>query len=456
MWDHLPRAMQQRIIALKLRFFVIDASKVAQDVGLRGRTNTVLQTCFFAISGVLPQDEAISHIKNSIRKTYGRRGEEVVRRNFQAVDDTLARLFEVRLPADATSRFERPPIVPASAPEFVREVTARMMEGLGDEIPVSPMPVDGTFPSGTAAWEKRNIAEQVPVWEPDLCVQCGQCSFVCPALGDPRQILRRGPPRRRAGRIQVGADQRARLPRCALHAAVLGRGLHRLRPVHRGLPGAQPGRSRTRRRSTCATSCRCWTRNGATSTSSKACRSTTARGSISPMCAACSFWSRCSSFPAPAPAAARRPYLKLLSQLFGDRMMVANATGCSSIYGGNLPVTPWSKNQEGRGPAWSNSLFEDNAEFGLGFRLAADKHLELATSLARSLAPKLGAELVEAILTAPQLRESEIRAQRARVADADRAAACAGRRSRGEGPAVGGRSSGPPQHLDRRRRRLGL
>ena len=179
-WDHLPHAMQKRMIALKLRFFVIDASKVAQDVGLRGRTNTVLQTCFFAISGVMPQEEAISHIKASIRKTYGRRGEDVVRRNFQAVDDTLARLFEVRLPLNATSRFERPPIVPAHAPLFVREVTARMMEGLGDDIPVSLMPIDGTFPSGTAAWEKRNIAEQVPVWEPDLCVQCGQCSFVCP------------------------------------------------------------------------------------------------------------------------------------------------------------------------------------------------------------------------------------------------------------------------------------
>src|SRR5208282_3535815 len=179
-WDHLPHAMQKRMIALKLRFFVIDASKVAQDVGLRGRTNTVLQTCFFAISGVMPQEVAISHIKASIRKTYGRRGEDVVRRNFQAVDDTLARLFEVKLPAAATSRFERPPIVPASAPDFVRRVTATMMEGLGDEIPVSAMPVDGTFPSGTAVWEKRNIAEQVPVWEPELCVQCGQCSFVCP------------------------------------------------------------------------------------------------------------------------------------------------------------------------------------------------------------------------------------------------------------------------------------
>jgi pyruvate-ferredoxin/flavodoxin oxidoreductase len=179
-WDHLPHAMQRRMLELKLRFFVIDASKVAVDVGLRGRANTVLQTCFFAISGVLPQEAAIRHIKESIRKTYGRRGEDVVRRNFQAVDDTLVRLFEVRLPSDATSQFERPPVVPASAPDFVRRVTARMMEGMGDQIPVSDMPIDGTFPSGTAAWERRNVAELVPVWEPELCVQCGQCSFVCP------------------------------------------------------------------------------------------------------------------------------------------------------------------------------------------------------------------------------------------------------------------------------------
>ena len=243
-WDHLPRAMQQRMLALKLRFFVIDASKVALDVGLRGRTNTILQTCFFAISGVLPQEVAIRHIKTAIRKTYGRRGEEVVRRNFQAVDDTLSRLFEVTLPSKATSQFERPPIVPANAPEFVREVTARMMEGLGDTIPVSAMPIDGTFPSGTAAWERRNIAEQVPVWDPELCVQCGQCSFVCP-----HSVIRAK--YYDADRLDGAPDgfksapfNAAWLPRRALHAAVLGRGLHWLRALHRGVPSAELGRAR--------------------------------------------------------------------------------------------------------------------------------------------------------------------------------------------------------------------
>ena len=179
-WDRLPRSMQRQIIERKLRLFVIDASKAAQDVGLRGRTNTILQTCFFAISGVLPKDDAIRRIKESIRKTYGGKGEEIVRRNFQAVDDTLARLSEVKVPRSAESRWDRAPLVPDSAPAFVRKVTALMLEGRGDEIPVSAMPVDGTFPCATSAWEKRNIADVVPVWEPDICVQCGQCSFVCP------------------------------------------------------------------------------------------------------------------------------------------------------------------------------------------------------------------------------------------------------------------------------------
>ena len=414
-WDHLPHAMQKRMIALKLRFFVIDASKVAQDVGLRGRTNTVLQTCFFAISGVMPQEEAISHIKASIRKTYGRRGEEVVRRNFQAVDDTLARLFEVRLPLNATSRFERPPIVPAHAPLFVREVTARMMEGLGDDIPVSLMPVDGTFPSGTAAWEKRNIAEQVPVWEPDLCVQCGQCSFVCP-----HSVIRAK---------YYDADKLAGAPDGFKSAPINARGFPDVRFTLQFWVEDCTGCG------LCTEAC------PALSPVEPEMKAINLRDKL-PLLAAeklnleffqglpindrarvdfanvrgVQYLEPLFEFSGACGGCGETPYLKLLSQLFGDRMMVANATGCSSIYGGNLPVTPWSKNREGRGPAWSNSLFEDNAEFGLGFRLAADKHLELATTLARGLAPKLGAELVEAILAAPQRRESEIQAQRARVA----------------------------------------
>jgi pyruvate-ferredoxin/flavodoxin oxidoreductase len=413
-WNYLPRAMQQRMIDLRLRFFVIDASKVAQDVGLRGRTNTVLQTCFFAISGVLPKDAAIRHIKESIRKTYGRRGEDVVRRNFQAVDDTLAQLFEVRIPSDATSRFERPPIVPASAPDFVRRVTARMMEGLGDTIPVSAMPIDGTYPSGTAAWEKRNIAEQVPVWEPELCVQCGQCSFVCPhsvirAKYYDADKLAGAPDSFKSAPINVRGFPDVRFTLQFWVEDCTGCGLcteacPALSPVDSGtkainLRDKQPLVEAERRNIAFFETLPINDRARVDFANVRGVQYLEPLFEFSGACGGCG----------------ETPYLKLLSQLFGDRMMVANATGCSSIYGGNLPVTPWTKNQEGRGPAWSNSLFEDNAEFGLGFRLAADKHLELATTLARTLAPKLGAELVDAILAAPQLHESEIRAQHARV-----------------------------------------
>jgi pyruvate-ferredoxin/flavodoxin oxidoreductase len=414
-WDKLPRALQKRMLELKVRFFVIDASKVAADVGLRGRANTVLQTCFFAISGVLPQEAAIRHIKASIKKTYGRRGEEVVRRNFQAVDDTLARLSEVRLPTQATSHFERPPVVPASAPDFVRRVTARMMEGLGDEIPVSAMPIDGTFPSGTAAWERRNIADEVPVWEPDLCVQCGQCSFVCPhsvirAKYYDADRLTGAPAGFKSAPINVRGFPDVRFTLQFWVEDCTGCGLcteacPALSPVipdHKAinLRDKAPLLETERRNIDFFQSLPINDRARVDFANVRGVQYLEPLFEFSGACGGCG----------------ETPYLKLLSQLFGDRMMVANATGCSSIYGGNLPVTPWTKNQEGRGPAWSNSLFEDNAEFGLGFRLAADKHLELATTLAGELAPKLGADLVRAILTAPQLQESEIRAQHARVA----------------------------------------
>jgi pyruvate-ferredoxin/flavodoxin oxidoreductase len=414
-WDHLPLAMQKRMLELKLRFFVIDASKVAVDVGLRGRANTVLQTCFFAISGVLPRDKAIHHIKEAIRETYGRRGEEVVRRNFQAVDDALVRLFEVPLPTEATSHFERSPTVPDIAPDFVRRVTARMMEGLGDKIPVSAMPIDGTFPSGTAAWERRNIAEQVPVWEPELCVQCGQCSFVCP-----HSVIRAK---------YYDADRLIGAPESFKSAPINVRGFPDVRFTLQFWVEDCTG---------CALCTEACPALSPTDPTTKAINlrdkgplleaekhnidffrtlpiNDRARVDFANV-RGVQYLEPLFEFSGACAGCGETPYLKLLSQLFGDRMMVANATGCSSIYGGNMPVTPWAKNHEGRGPAWSNSLFEDNAEFGLGFRLAADQHLELATTLARTLAPKLGAELVEAILTAPQLQESEIRVQRGRVA----------------------------------------
>jgi len=415
-WSHLPRSVQGRIIERRLRFFVIDATSVAEAVGLRSRTNTVLQTCFFALSGVLPREAAIAQIKNAIRKTYGSKGEEVVQQNFRAVDGTLSRLHEVTVPQAPTSAFDRPPPVPAQAPEFVQRVTARMFEGLGDDIPVSLMPADGTFPSGTAIWEKRNVADEVPVWRSDLCVQCGQCSFVCP-----HSVIR-------AKYYDVSRLEAA--PSSFKSAPVAARGYPDIRftlqfyvedctgcglcieacpahsPVEPGIKAINLERKALlvageRANITFFEELPVNDRARVDFANVRGVQFLEPLFAFSGACAGCG----------------ETPYLKLLSQLFGDRLMVANATGCSSIYGANLPVTPWGKNAEGRGPAWSNSLFEDDAEFGFGFRLAADKHLELAKDRLRSLAAELGENLVEAILKAPQVRESEIRAQRARVAE---------------------------------------
>jgi pyruvate-ferredoxin/flavodoxin oxidoreductase len=410
-WDHLPRSMQIRIIELGARLFVIDASRVAQDVGLRGRTNTVLQTCFFAISGVLPRERAIGHIKEAIRKSYGVKGEAIVQANFRAVDDTLERLFEVTVPKTATSRLDRAPSVPDHAPEFVRTVTAAMLEGRGDEIPVSRMPVDGTWPSGTAIWEKRNIADAVPLWNAETCIQCGQCSFVCPH-----------------GVIQARYFDRARLADAPA--------AFRSAPINvRGFPDVQFALDFAIEDCTgcalCVEACPVVPVKSLAMQDKEpllpAAHANNAFFAALPVndrarvdfanVRGVQFLEPLFAFSGACAGCGETPYLKLLSQLFGDRLQIANATGCSSIYGGNLPVTPWSANREGRGPAWSNSLFEDNAEFGLGYRLAADKHLEMAQQLARKMAPALGADLVEAALAAPQVRESEIRAQRARVGE---------------------------------------
>jgi pyruvate-ferredoxin/flavodoxin oxidoreductase len=415
-WNHLPRSMQRQIIERKLRFFVIDASKAAQEVGLRGRTNTILQTCFFAISGVLPRDEAIIRIKESIRKTYAEKGEEVLRRNFRAVDGTLDRLHEVKVPADATSRWDRAPVVPAEAPEFVRSLIAKMFEARGDEIPVSLIPVDGTFPSGTAAFEKRNLADSVPVWEPDICIQCGQCSFVCPhavirAKYNHADKFDGAPATFKSAPINVRGFPDVRFSLQFYVEDCTGCGLCvEICPAHSAtepdlkainmrdrLPLIEPERRNVAFFEALPVNDR-------------------ARVDFANV-RGVQFLEPLFEFSGACAGCGETPYLKLLSQLFGDRAQIANATGCSSIYGGNLPVTPWTKNQEGRGPAWSNSLFEDNAEFGLGFRLAADKHLELAKTLAKGLRNKLGAALVDEILSAPQVQESEIRAQRARVAE---------------------------------------
>ncbi|MDE3157129.1 MAG: pyruvate:ferredoxin (flavodoxin) oxidoreductase [Acidobacteriota bacterium] len=414
-WDELPRPVQRQIIEKRLRLFVIDATRVAQEVGLGNRTNTVLQTCFFAISGVLPRADAIDRIKEAIRKTYGAKGDRVVQQNFEAVDRTLSRLHEVAVPARVTSTAERPPTVPADAPAFVRAVTARMFEGLGDTIPVSLLPADGTFPSGTAAFEKRNVSDEVPVWQPALCIQCGQCSFVCP-----HSVIR--------ARYYDG-DRLHEAPATFKSAPVNARGYPGVRFSLQFYVEDCTGCG------LCVEVCPAVSPEDA---SVKAINLDAKAPLVAAERANIAFFERLPvndrarvdfanargvqfleplfEFSGACAGCGETPYLRLLSQLFGDRLMVANATGCSSIYGGNLPVTPWTVNHEGRGPAWSNSLFEDDAEFGLGFRLAADKHLDLARGLLGGLREELGEGFVEAILTAPQIRESEIRAQRIRVA----------------------------------------
>jgi pyruvate-ferredoxin/flavodoxin oxidoreductase len=415
-WDRLPRPVQQQIIDQRLKFFVIDASRVAREAGLKTRVNTVLQTCFFAISGILPKDEAIEQIKKSIRKTYAAKGEAVLRQNFQAVEHTLAHLFQVEVPDTAGSRLERASPVPDDAPTFVRNVTARMLLGLGDEIPVSLLPIDGTYPSGTAAWEKRNISDLVPAWEPDICIQCGRCSFVCPhsvirAKYYDEGRLKGAPPAFKSAPINARGYPEARFTLQSYVEDCTGCGL-----CVEVCPAFSPTEAGVK----------------AINLKPKAPLLEVERANIAfferlPVnerarvdfanVRGIQFLEPLFEFSGACAGCGETPYLKLLSQLFGDRMMVANATGCSSIYGANLPVTPWTRNHEGRGPAWSNSLFEDNAEFGLGFRLAADKHLELATTLLESLAPVLGDSFVTEILTATQVQESEIRAQRIRVAE---------------------------------------
>lgn len=415
-WADLPRLAQRHIVEKRLRFFVIDASKVAADVGLGTRTNTVLQTCFFAISGVVPRDAAIAQIKEAIRATYAHKGEAVIARNFAAVDGTLDRLFEVAVPAAVSSRGEPPPVVPPSAPEFVRRVTAPLLESRGDELPVSLLPADGTFPLGTAAYEKRNIADDVPVWRDDLCIQCGQCAFVCPhAVIRSRyyheDALASAPPDFKSAPVNARGYPEARYTLqlyvedctgCALCVEVCPATSPR-EPGVKALTMAPkaPLLAAERANVTFFETLPVNDRARVDFENVRGVQFLQPLFEFSGACAGCG----------------ETPYLKLLSQLFGDRAQIANATGCSSIYGGNLPVTPWTTDAEGRGPAWSNSLFEDNAEFGLGFRLAADMHLDRARTLLRELAPRVGPELADAILTAPQVQESEIRAQRRRIAE---------------------------------------
>jgi pyruvate-ferredoxin/flavodoxin oxidoreductase len=421
-WDALPRPVQEKILAKQVDVYAIDAGRIAREAGLAGRTNTVLQTCFFAISGVLPRDEAIAKIKSAIVKTYGRRGAEVVERNHAAVDRALDGLHRIEVPDRVTSAREMPPLVPAGAPEFVRTVTAAMMAGRGDDLPVSALPADGTYPSGTTAYEKRNISDLVAQWDPDLCIQCGNCSFVCPhsvirstyydqslLAGAPEEFRSapldaRGLPDTRFT-LQVYVEDCTGCELCVQACPVsapggaVGPGGYEHKAIN--LAAREPLVAAERENIAFF------------ETLPVADRSRVDFGTVR----GTQFLQPLFEFSGACAGCGETPYLKLLSQLFGDRLLVANATGCSSIYGGNLPTTPWTTGPDGRGPAWSNSLFEDNAEFGLGFRLAADRHAELARGRLTELRDVVGAELVDEILDAPQLRESELRAQRERVAE---------------------------------------
>ena len=413
-WDKLPRHIQKQIIEKKLKFFVIDGYKVASQTGMGNRVNTIMQTCFFAISGVLPREDAIAAIKNSIKKTYGKKGEEVVRKNFDAVDKTLANLFAVTVPSSVTSTIEMPPVVSEQAPDFVRNVTAKIIEGLGDALPVSSMPLDGTFPTGTAKWEKRNIAMDIPVWESDLCIQCNKCALVCPHAAIRVKVydqsyLASAPPTFKSMdykgleykgmkyTVQVAPEDCTGCELCVEVCPAKSKTEVKRKSIN--MKPQQPLREPERANFEFFLSL--------PETDRRNVKVETVKGS--------QFFQPLFEFSGACSGCGETPYVRLASQLFGDRMVVANATGCSSIYGGNLPTTPWTKNDDGRGPAWSNSLFEDNAEFGLGMRLTIDKHTEMAKDLLAGFSSVVGDAFVKEILAADQSDEAGIVAQRERV-----------------------------------------
>ncbi len=414
-WDQLPREVQRDIIAKKLRFYTIDGQKVAEEADMGRHINTIMQTCFFAISGVLPRDQAIAAIKYAIQKTYGKRGEAVVQRNFEAVDKTLANLHEVKVPDAVTSEFNRVASVPAYAPEFVQDVLGEMIAMRGDNLPVSAMPVDGTYPTGTTQYEKRNIALEIPVWVPDLCIQCGKCVFVCPHAVIRQKVYE---PTALQGAPETFLTSKARykeFPEWQYSISVApedctGCGLcvevcpakDKSQVGHKAInmEPQQPIRERERVNWDFFLQIPDVDRTQITLGTIKNSQLLRPLFEFSGACAGCG----------------ETPYLKLVSQLFGDRAVIANATGCSSIYGGNLPTTPWAKNQDGRGPAWSNSLFEDNAEFGLGMRLTIDKQLEYAKELLPLFASQIGESLISELVNADQSNETGLQAQRERVA----------------------------------------
>jgi pyruvate-ferredoxin/flavodoxin oxidoreductase len=413
-WDQLPQAAQRQIIEKKMKFFVIDGYAVARDAGMGGRINTVMQTCFFAISGILPKEEAIEQIKYAIKKTYGKRGDAVVEKNCAAVDMSVAHMHEVKVPAAVSSPFDLRPAVPEQAPEFVQKVTARMLEYNGELLPVSAMPIDGTFPTATTQWEKRNIALEIPSWDPETCIQCGKCALVCPhgvirAKVYGEDALEGAPPAFKSAAakwrqfpnekftLQIAPEDCTGCTLCVQVCPAKNKREVRLKAIN--MTEQAPIREQEVASWNFFQSIAQVERDELNHGMVKDAQLLEPLFEFSGACAGCG----------------ETPYVKLMSQLFGDRALIANATGCSSIYGGNLPTTPWAVNASGRGPAWANSLFEDNAEFGMGFRVTLDKQMQFAAELVTKLAPQLGEVLATALLEADQTTEAGIAAQRDRV-----------------------------------------
>lgn len=415
-WNSLPAKVQNDLINKKMKLFVIDAYKVANETGMGVRINTIMQTCFFAISNIFPKEEAIDMIKDSIKKTYGAKGDKIVKMNFDAVDKTVENLFEIEVPLEITSTIQlQPAVAGKNIPQFVSEVTAEIIAGKGDFIPVSKMPVDGTYPLGTAKYEKRNIALEVPAWDDEICIQCNKCVIVCPhsairakvygesALSGAPETFKYTKFRAKdygedmLYTLQVAVEDCTGCALCVDVCPVKNKSEIRLKAIN--MVEQLPLRETERANWDFFLSIPDLDRKEINVAKVKDSQFLEPLFEFSGACSGCG----------------ETPYVKLVSQLFGDRAIIANATGCSSIYGGNLPTTPWAANKEGRGPAWSNSLFEDNAEFGFGFRLAIDKHNEQAKNLLKKLADDIGQQLVDELLNADQKDEPGIYEQRERV-----------------------------------------
>ncbi len=413
-WDRLPKQVQQQIIDKKLKLYAINAYEVAKETGMGARINTIMQTCFFYLSGILPQDQAIQAIKDTIKKTYSKKGDEVVQMNYKAVDQAVANLHEIEIPAQASSKIEKPPVVSDKAPQFVQDVSAKIMAGHGEELPVSAMPIDGAWPTGTTQWEKRNIALDIPVWDPDVCIQCGKCSLACPHATIRSKVyeaslLDSAPETFKSAdakgkefeglkwTIQIAPEDCTGCGACVNVCPAK----NKTEPSKKAINMAQqiPLRKQESENYDFFLSIPEYDRTKLRLNTVKGSQLCKPLFEYSGACAGCG----------------ETPYVKLLSQLFGDRALIGNATGCSSIYGGNLPTTPYCVDGNGRGPTWNNSLFEDCAEFSFGLRLTLDKQIEFANELVADLKDTIGAELADGLLNADQSTEAGLAEQRSRV-----------------------------------------